>query len=97
MPTYVSLVSFTEQGIKNFKETTDRAAAASEAAAKMGGRIKDIYWTLGVHDIVVVSEFPDDQTGLAFLLSIGALGNVRTQTLKAFTAEEMTEVIAKTS
>jgi len=95
MGTYVSLVGWTEQGIKNFRETVNRAEAAKAAAAKMGGNIRDIYWTVGQYDIVVVSDFPDDETATAFLLQLGSLGNIRTSTMRAFSAEEMAGIVAK--
>ncbi len=95
MPTYVSLIGWTEQGIRNFKETVDRAKSAGAAAEKMGGRLKDIYWTLGPYDVVAVTEFPDDETATAFLLSLGSVGNVRTTTLRAYNADEMSRIIAK--
>jgi len=96
MATYVSLISWTDQGIKNFKDTVKRADDAAALAERMGGKFGPIYWTLGSHDIVVISEFPDDETGTAFLLAVGSLGNVRTQTLRAFSKEEMQAIIAKT-
>jgi len=95
MATFVSLIGWTDQGIRNFRETLDRAAAASAAAEKMGGSIREIHWTLGPYDLVVVSEFPDDETATAFALGLGSLGNVRTTTLRAFSAEEMKGIIAK--
>ncbi|HLB61920.1 MAG TPA: GYD domain-containing protein [Actinomycetota bacterium] len=96
MATYVSLVGWTDQGIKNFRETVSRAEAAKGAAAKLGGSIKDIYWTVGQYDIVVVADFPDDETATAFLLQLGSLGNVRTSTMRAYSAEEMARIVAKT-
>jgi uncharacterized protein with GYD domain len=69
MPTYISLISWTEKGIANYKDTLDRANAASDAAAALGGTLKDIYWTIGPYDVVSVAEFPDDETATAFLLS----------------------------
>jgi uncharacterized protein with GYD domain len=95
VPNYVALVNFTEQGIYNFKDSPSRADAAAEQLEKMGGKLKDVYWTLGAYDIVIVMEAPDDETVTAFALGLGALGNVRTQTLRAFSADEMRAVIAK--
>jgi uncharacterized protein with GYD domain len=97
MSTYISLINWTEQGVQGFKDTVARAKAATDLAAKMGGELKSIYWTVGEYDIITVAEFPDDQTGTAFLLKLGAQGNVRTKTLQAHTADEMTEIIAKAS
>lgn len=96
MPRYVSLINWTEQGVKNFKETTKRATEAAAAAEKMGGKLT-VYWTLGAYDIVALSEFPDDQTATAFLLRLASLGNVQTQTLRAFDAQEMNGIISKTA
>jgi uncharacterized protein with GYD domain len=96
MPTYISLVSWTEQGLGSFKESVDRAEAANALTAKFGGRMKDIYWTLGPYDIVVVSEAPDDESATAFALELGALGNVRTTTMRAFDSGEMRAIVAKT-
>lgn len=95
MATYVSLINWTDQGIRNFKDTLDRATAASAAAQKMGGSFKDLYWTIGPYDLVLVSEFPDDETATAFALAIGSLGNIRTTTLRGFSSEEMESIIAK--
>jgi uncharacterized protein with GYD domain len=95
MPRYISLVNWTDQGIRNFKATPDRANAARDLAGKMGGKLDEIYWTVGPYDLVVVTEFPDDETGTAFLLALGALGNVRTTTLRAFNTEEIARVISK--
>ncbi len=96
MPKYVSLINWTDQGVKNFKETTKRAADAAALAEKMGGKVT-VYWTLGGYDIVTISELPDDQTATAFLLRLASLGNIRTQTMRAFDAEEMNGIIAKTA
>jgi uncharacterized protein with GYD domain len=96
MPTYISLVSWTEQGLGRFKESVDRSDTANALMAKFGGRMKDIYWTLGPYDIVVVSEAPDDESATAFALELGAVGNVRTTTMRAFDAGEMRAIIAKT-
>jgi uncharacterized protein with GYD domain len=97
MPTYVSLINWTEQGIRAFPETVKRAEAVADAAKRMGGSILSILWTVGKYDIVTVSEFPDDETATAFLLVLGSQGNVRTETLRAHTADEMTRIIGKAS
>ena len=95
MPTYISLIGWTDQGIKSFKDTLDRANAAAQLAASMGGSVKDTYWTIGAYDVVSVAEFPDDESGMAFLLAIGSQGNIRTTTLRAFDREEMGRALAK--
>ena len=95
MPTYVSLINWTEQGIHEFASSTDRADAARALAQRMGGKITGIYWTVGEYDLVSIAEFPDDETGTAFLLGLGAQGNVRTKTLRAFDADEFTRIVGK--
>ena len=95
MATFVSLLNWTEKGIKDFKDTVNRAHAAAELAEKMGGKLKDIYWTIGPHDAVAIVEFPDPETATAYLLNLGALGNVRTTSLRAFSEQEMVGIIAK--
>jgi uncharacterized protein with GYD domain len=95
MATYILLGNFTDQGIRNIKDTTKRADAMCAAAKKMGITAKDVYWTLGQYDIAVVYEAPDDAAMTALALSIGALGNVRTQILPAFTEKEIAPIVAK--
>jgi uncharacterized protein with GYD domain len=93
--TYISLIQWTEQGIKSVKDTVKRAESASHAAEKMGGRITNILWTQGSYDLVVTSEFPDETSAQVFLLSLAKDGNIRTETLRAFTANDMTRIIEK--
>ncbi len=95
MPTYVSLINWTEQGIRTVRDTLDRAERAAEIAQKHGARLEPLYWTVGPYDLVTVAEFPDDETATAFLLSLGSIGNVRTTTLRAFGQEEMGRIIGK--
>lgn len=95
MANYIILGNFTDQGIRNVKETTKRADAVRSMAEKVGATIKNIYWTLGSFDIVAVMEAPDDETATALGLSIGTLGNIRTQTLRAFTADEIGNILGK--
>lgn len=95
MPTYISLINWTEQGIRDFKKTVSRAEAATELAARMGGQIQHIYWTVGPYDIITVADFPDDETGTAFLLALGSQGNLRTTTLRAYDADTVTGIINK--
>jgi uncharacterized protein with GYD domain len=96
MPTYVILGNWTEQGIRAAKDTLDRASAASSAAESLGGKFKDIYWTVGPYDVVAVVEFPDDATLAAFSLATGSQGNLRTTTLRAFDRDEVGEILQKT-
>lgn len=95
MATFVSLIGFTDQGIRAVKQSPDRAQAFKATAQRAGVTVKDIYWTLGEYDAVIILEAPDDETATAALLSLGALGNVRSQTLRAFSAEEMGRILAR--
>ena len=95
MPTYIALVNFTEQGIRNIKQTTDRAKALSAAAAKLGVKVKETYWTMGAYDAVLVVDAPNDEAITALALSAGSLGNIRTQTMRAYSADEMNKILAK--
>jgi uncharacterized protein with GYD domain len=89
------LANFTDQGVRAAKDTTKRYDAFKEAVKKSGVAIRDIYWTLGHYDIVAICEAPDDETATAAFLSLGAAGNVRTQTLRAFSRDEMGAIISK--
>jgi len=80
MATYIALLQYTDQGIRNVKDTTKGAAAA----AKMGAKITELFWTLGQYDLVIVAEAPDDQTMAAAMLKLASLGNVKSQTLRGF-------------
>ena len=96
MPRYILLISWTDQGIRNVKETARRAEAARKAAEKLGGNL-ELYYTLGEYDMVGIGEAPSDEAEMQLLLQIGALGNVRTKTLKAWTESEAAKVVAKLS
>jgi uncharacterized protein with GYD domain len=95
MPTFIALGNFTDQGIRNIKDTVKRADMVKEAAQKAGITMKEIYWTLGAYDMVVTFEAPDDAAMTAFALAVGAAGNVRTQSLRAFNRNEMSSILAK--
>jgi uncharacterized protein with GYD domain len=95
MPTYISLVQFTDKGIQAAKETTQRVADWAAKVQQMGVSIKQMYWTLGQYDQVCVFEAPDDETAAAVLLAADMLGNIRTQTLRAFTTLEMEKILKK--
>lgn len=97
MPTFIGLIDWTDQGIRSFKESPDRVIRGQELAESLGATIKEAYWTLGEHDIVVILEAPDDETATAFLLSLGAQGNVRSKTLRAFDRDEMVRILEKTA
>jgi len=96
MPTFVTLINWTEQGIKNFKDTTQRAQDFTNSVEKAGGRVHELLWTVGEYDIVSVVDFPDDESLAAILLQVGAQGNIRTKTMRAFNAQEMTGVLERT-
>jgi uncharacterized protein with GYD domain len=97
MPTYVSLVHWTEQGIRNFKDTASRAQAFAELVKSSGGRVHELLYTVGEYDIVTVADFPDDESATAALLRVGADGNVRTNTMRAFNAGEMAAIVSRAS
>ena len=95
MATYIALSTFTDQGIRNVKDTTKRAEAVTAAAKKFGASMTQIYWTLGKYDLVAIIEAPNDESATAFSLAIGAAGNVRTQTMRAFNKDEMGAIVGK--
>ena len=93
MATFIMLGHFSDQGIRSVKDTTKRVETVKAAAKKLGITVKEVYWTLGQYDTVLIAEAPDEATMTAFGLTVGAHGNVRTQTLRAFSAEEMGRII----
>ena len=93
MATYLSLMKFTDQGIKKVNKTTKRAKEFQEYAAKMNIQVREMYWTLGRYDVVAVAEAPDDETITRLTLGLSMLGNVTTETLRAFSAQEMNEIL----
>ncbi len=95
MATYVVLGTFTDQGIRNVKQTTQRADAARAAAKEIGVTLREIYWTQGQYDIVTLIDAPDETSLSAFGLSLASAGNVKFQTLRAFTKDEMQNILAK--
>ena len=95
MARYVVLVDWTEQGVRAVKDTVDRFEAANARVEQLGARFVEQYWTLGSHDSVAVIEAPDDQTVAAALLAVAGAGSIRTTTLRAFTADEMRDVVSK--
>jgi uncharacterized protein with GYD domain len=95
LPTYVSLLSWTDEGIRNVRDTVERAGRSAELAQKHGARFEQLYWTVGPYDIVAIIEAPDDASATAFLLDVGTLGTVRTTTLRAYDREEMRGIIER--
>ncbi len=96
MTTYVSLINWTEQGIKNFRDSTQRAQDFSRLVESAGGRVRELLWTVGEYDIVCIAELPDDEAGVAALLQVGSAGNIRSNTMRAFDAQEMAGIIRRT-
>ena len=96
MATYVALVNWTDQGIRNFRDSPKRADAFEQVVKKHGGSLKDIYWTIGPYDIVAVVDAPSEQAITAGLLEVGAAGNVRSTTLRAFDRDEFASIIDST-
>ncbi len=94
MPFYIILWNWTEQGIKNVKDAPRRIAASRAAAERLGGKLT-VYYTIGAYDTVGVAEFRDDETVASFLVSLGSLGNVSSQTLRAFSESEGASIISK--
>jgi uncharacterized protein with GYD domain len=95
MATYIALLNWTEQGIKAFKDTASRAEKFGQAAQKAGVTLRQIYWTLGHCDMVAILEGPDDASVAGVLMSLSAQGNVRSQTMRAFTRSEIGAVVSK--
>ena len=94
MARFVSLLNWTDQGAKTAADTVDRAEAAKKLAAEMGGSF-EIYWTMGQYDMVSISEFADDETAVAFLAKVSSLGNIRSETMRAFDSDEVTRILGK--
>jgi uncharacterized protein with GYD domain len=95
MATYLAICNFTDQGIRSVKDSIKRADAVKEVAPKFGARLTQLYWTLGQYDLVATIEAPDDTAATAFALAIGSAGNVRMQTMRAFSREEMSAILGK--
>ncbi len=97
MPTYVTLFKWTEQGAKDVKNAPARFQASKKLVESMGGKILDLYVTMGEYDVVAVTEGPNDEVAAAVALSIAAKGNVKTTTMRAFTETEFAEIVKKVS
>ena len=95
MATYIVLANFTDQGMRNVKDTGKRADAVRELGKKFGVNMKEVYWTLGTYDVVTICEATDDASITAFGLAIGKDGNVRTQTMRAFSRQDINAIIGK--
>jgi len=93
MGNYILLINWTDQGIKNVKDTTKRATSFKSYLEKLGGKLTSVFYTFGQYDIVLVVELPSDEVAMSVSLGTGALGNVRITTLKAFNLEETQKII----
>ena len=94
MPTYIGLFKWTQQGIANVKDSPSRLDSGRKAFKRMGVKIKDTYLTMGRYDLVCIIEAPDDETFARAMLSLGSLGNIQTETLKAFSEADYRKIIA---
>jgi uncharacterized protein with GYD domain len=95
MPHYIVLAKFTDQGVRGAKDSPKRADAFAAMAKKAGATVTQLYWTLGSYDVVAIVDAPDVETITALGLSVGKLGNVRTETLRAFDKAEMAAILKK--
>jgi uncharacterized protein with GYD domain len=95
MPNYVLLVNWTEQGVRNARETVERSDAVGQLAEKYGARLAQVFWTIGPYDLVAVAEAPDDESATAFALEVSMAGNVRTTTMRAYDREEMSGILQR--
>ena len=95
MSTYILLAQFTDEGIRNVKDTVRRVHAFKEAARSKGATVKEVYWTLGQYDTITIVDAPDETTATAVALSLAKLGNVRLQTLRAFSEAEAENILRK--
>ena len=93
MPTYIGLIKLTDQGIRNVKDTTKRAKSFREVAEKAGVKVREILWTMGRYDLVLVVDAPNDETMSRLTLGLGMSGNVKTETLKSFSAQEIDQIL----
>ncbi len=95
MAAFLTLFDWTEQGVRTAKETVNRAQAFRQALEVAGGRLIGIWWTLGQHDGVFIFEAADDAAATRALVALGMLGNIRTQTMRAFSEEEFAQIVSK--
>ena len=96
MPIYVGLGNWTDQGTKDFRGAVQRGNSFREAVEQAGGRVRELVWTMGEYDFITVLEAPDDETAATLVLRVPAAGNVRTKTMRAFDADQMNDIIART-
>lgn len=96
MATFISLVNFTDQGIQNVKDSPERYGAFKALVESLGGSVKSVYWTMGAYDMVVIIEGVEE-TVMTSTLKVGSVGNVRTQTLRGFSVDEMKSMVSNMS
>ena len=95
MPTYVALMNWTDQGVRNVRDTVHRREQADALADKHGAKIEQVYWTVGLYDLVTILQAPDDESATAVLLELGSGGNLRTVTLRAYDRGEMSGILQR--
>jgi uncharacterized protein with GYD domain len=95
MPSYIILVNWTDQGIRNVRGTLERTGDVAKLAEKHGGKLVQTYWTVGPYDVVGIAEAPDDESATAIALELGSAGNVRTTTMRAYDHEEMSGILQR--
>jgi uncharacterized protein with GYD domain len=95
MPTYVALMNWTDQGVRNVRDTVQRREQADTLADKHGAKIEQVYWTVGPYDLVTIVEADDDESVTAMLLELGSGGNLRTTTLRAYDSEQMSGILQR--
>jgi uncharacterized protein with GYD domain len=95
MPTYVTLMNWTDQGVRNVRDTVQRRGQADELAQKHGATIEEVYWTVGPYDLVTIVQAPDDESVTAMLLELGSGGNLRTTTLRAYDSDQMSGILQR--
>ncbi len=95
MATHIVLARFTDQGVRNVKQSPERAKSAITVGEKLGIKIWDIYWTLGTYDAVLIVDAPNEEAMTTWALSVSSLGNIRTHTMRAFSADEVNRILAK--
>ena len=93
MSTYIQILNWTEQGVRSIKDSPTRLEAAKKAIRELGGELKSFHMTMGAYDAVVIFEAPSDDVAARFALATAQAGNVRTQTLKAFTETQYRDIV----
>jgi len=95
MPTYITLINYTPKGIENVKESPNRLDAAKKVFKTMGAELKEFYLVMGRYDIIMVTEAPNEETVAKIALALGSLGNVRTESFRAFKENEYRKIVSE--